>query len=85
MDLFWLMGGCPWGWQTLADGEMAPDRIENQQGSDHEKHIANANFCGNMPAKESASEHADELRRLIEAIDTSQADRRCELANQIIG
>ena len=38
-----------------------------------------------MPTKECAGEHADELSRLIEAIDAAQANRRCELPDQVVG
>ena len=67
------------------DGEAAPDCIDEQQSSHDKEHIADANLGGNVPAQEGAGEHADELRRLIEAIDTSETDRWCELANQVIG
>ena len=67
------------------DGEAAPDCIDEQQSSHDKEHIADANLGGNVPAQEGAGEHADELGRLIEAIDTAQADRRCELPDQVVG
>ena len=53
------------------DGEAAPDCIDEQQSSHDKEHIADANLGGNVPAQEGAGEHADELSRLIEAIDTA--------------
>ena len=69
----------------MPDNQPAPGGIQQQQGCYDEEHIGNADLRRNMPAQNGPTEHADELRRLIEAINAPKADGRRKLTNQIIG
>ena len=65
-------------------GFMVPEGIEKQQAGDEEEHMADAEESGKMPAEESAAEHADELERLVEAVDAPQAGSWCQLADEVV-
>lgn len=59
-------------------------RERRQQDSDDIEHMAQSEDGDEMAAKEGAGEHADELERLVEAVDATHAGGRSELPDEIV-
>ena len=63
---------------------LAPESVDEKQGADKEEGVGKANPGCKLAAEEGSGEHADELGRLVEAVDAAQAVCRRHLTDRTI-